>query len=384
MIFSENFYRVGKPGDLEYNASIASVYKGETGGSRQKQEHGGETKTAMKYITFAIPCYNSEEYMEHAINSILPAGEDVEILVVNDGSKDQTAEIGKRYEAMYPGIVRVIDKENGGHGDAVNAGLSQASGVYFKVVDSDDWVDEEALMKILNKVKEFVRTESVVDMIISNYVYEKVGMEHKKVIHYRNVLPQNEVFRWDDIGSFHLDQYILMHSVIYRTEMLKLCQLKLPKHTFYVDNIYVYYPLPHVRTLYYMDVDFYRYFIGREDQSVNEKVMIGRVDQQIFVTKTMISMYELRLIPSKKLRKYMINYLAIMMTVSSILCIRSEDKENLEKKRELWKYLKKKDYKTYFKIRHGILGQTMNLPGRSGRKVSSMAYSVARRIIGFN
>ena len=243
----------------------------------------------MKYITFAIPCYNSEEYMEHAINSILPAGEDVEILVVNDGSKDQTTEIGKRYEAMYPGIVRVIDKENGGHGDAVNAGLSQASGVYFKVVDSDDWVDEEALMKILNKVKEFVRTESVVDMIISNYVYEKVGMEHKKVIHYRNVLPQNEVFRWDDIGSFHLDQYILMHSVIYRTEMLKLCQLKLPKHTFYVDNIYVYYPLPHVRTLYYMDVDFYRYFIGREDQSVNEKVMIGRVDQQIFVTKTMIS-----------------------------------------------------------------------------------------------
>ena len=141
-------------------------------------------------------------------------------------------------------------------------GLSQASGVYFKVVDSDDWVDEEALMKILNKVKEFVRTESVVDMIISNYVYEKVGMEHKKVIHYRNVLPQNEVFRWDDIGSFHLDQYILMHSVIYRTEMLKLCQLKLPKHTFYVDNIYVYYPLPHVRTLYYMDVDFYRYFIA--------------------------------------------------------------------------------------------------------------------------
>ena len=188
MIFSENFYRVGKPGDLEYNASIASVYKGETDGGRQKQEHRGETKTAMKYITFAIPCYNPEEYMEHAINSILPAGEDVEILVVNDGSKDQTAEIGKRYEAMYPGIVRVINKENGGHGDAVNAGLSQATGLYFKVVDSDDWVDEEALMKILNKVREFVRTESVVDMIIYNYVYEKVGMEHKKVIHYRNVL----------------------------------------------------------------------------------------------------------------------------------------------------------------------------------------------------
>lgn len=338
----------------------------------------------MKYITFAIPCFNSEAYMEKAVNSILPGGEDVEILIVNDGSTDGTAEIGKRLEEQYPGIVKLINQENGGHGDAVNTGLSHARGKYFKVVDSDDWVDEESLMKVLETIKGFVEAESQVDMIISNYVYEKVGMEHKKVIHYRNVLPQNQIFRWDDIGSFHLDQYILMHSVIYRTEMLKLCQLRLPKHTFYVDNIYVYYPLPHVRTLYYMDVDFYRYFIGREDQSVNEKVMISRVDQQIFVTKTMIGMYELRMVQSKKLRKYMINYLAIMMTVSSILCIRSKKKENLEKKKELWKYLKQKDYKVYFKIRHGILGQTMNLPGRSGRKVSSMAYSVARRIIGFN
>lgn len=338
----------------------------------------------MKYISFAIPCYNSEAYMEKAIQSILPGGEDVEIIVVNDGSSDGTSEVAKKYEEKYPGVVKAVDKENGGHGDAVNTGLAHATGVYFKVVDSDDWVDEEALLKILSAVKGFVDADSKVDMLISNYVYEKVGMTHKKVIHYRNVLPQNQVFRWDDIGSFHLDQYILMHSVIYRTEMLRLCQLKLPKHTFYVDNIYVYYPLPHVRTLYYMDVDFYRYFIGREDQSVNEKVMISRIDQQIYVTKSMISMYELRMVESKKLRKYMINYLAIMMTVSSILCIRSKKQENLVKKKELWAYLKKKDYKTYVKIRYGILGQTMNLPGRSGRKVSSLAYSVARRLIGFN
>ncbi len=338
----------------------------------------------MKYITFAIPCYNSEAYMEKAINSILPAGDDVEILIVNDGSTDHTKKIGKQYAEKFPSIVKVINKENGGHGDAVNVGLSHASGKYFKVVDSDDWVDEGSLMKILEVIKGFVKEESEVEMIISNYVYEKVGMEHKKVIHYRNVLPQNQIFRWDDIGNFHLDQYILMHSVIYRTEMLKLCQLKLPKHTFYVDNIYVYYPLPHVRRLYYMDVDFYRYFIGREDQSVNEKIMISRVDQQIYVTKSMISMYDLRLIGSKKLRKYMINYLAIMMTVSSILCIRSKNAENLQKKKELWTYLRQMDYRIFLKIRYGILGQTMNLPGRSGRKVSSMAYSVARRLIGFN
>ena len=338
----------------------------------------------MKYISFAIPCYNSEAYMAQAIESILPGGEDVEILIVNDGSKDRTAEIGKEYEEKYPGIVKLINKENGGHGDAVNAGLSHASGKYFKVVDSDDWVDRISLMKILNVLKNFEEEEQEVDMLIANYVYEKVGMEHKKVIRYDNVLPENQILKWDEIGQFHIGQYILMHSVIYRTDMLKLCQLTLPKHTFYVDNIYVYYPLPHVRTLYYMNVDFYRYFIGREDQSVNEKVMISRIDQQIFVTNTMIDMYELRRIQSKKLRKYMLNYLAIMMTVSSILCIRSKKKENLEKKKELWQYLRQKDYGVFMKIRYGILGQTMNLPGRSGRKVSSMAYVVARRLIGFN
>jgi hypothetical protein len=175
-----------------------------------------------------------------------------------------------------------------------------------------------------------------------------------------------------------------MHSVIYRTDLLKLIQLQLPKHTFYVDNIYVYYPLPHVRKIYYLDVDFYRYYIGREDQSVNEKIMISRIDQQIFVTKSMIDMYDLKTIDNKKLRQYMTNYLAIMMTVSSILLIRSKSEENLEKKKELWSYLKKKDMKTYIRIRHGILGQTMNLPGKPGRKVSSLAYSVARRLIGFN
>ena len=166
--------------------------------------------------------------------------------------------------------------------------------------------------------------------------------------------------------------------------MLKLSQMELPKHTFYVDNIYVYYPLPFVRKIYYLDVDFYRYFIGREDQSVNEKIMIARVDQQIFVTKTMISMYQLKNIECKKLRRYMIDYLAIMMTVSSILLIRSKNPENLEKKKELWRYLKKKDFKTFLKIRYGILGQTMNIPGKSGRKISSLAYTVARRLIGFN
>lgn len=113
----------------------------------------------MKYISFAIPCYNSEAYMTHAIESILPGGEDVEIIIVNDGSKDNTSRIGHEYAEKYPDIIKVIDKENGGHGDAVNSGLAAASGKYFKVVDSDDWVKEESLHRILQVLRGFEEEE---------------------------------------------------------------------------------------------------------------------------------------------------------------------------------------------------------------------------------
>ena len=338
----------------------------------------------MKLLSIAIPCYNSQDYMENCIESLLVGGEEVEILIVDDGSSDRTAEIADAYARKYPTIVKAIHQENGGHGEAVNAGIRNATGLYFKVVDSDDWVNKEAYVQILKTLYELLRGPQTVDLLISNFVYEKQGATRKKIMQYRKCLPQDRIFGWEEVKHMPKGKYLLMHSMIYRTKLLHECGLELPKHTFYVDNIYVYYPLPHVRKIYYMDVDFYRYFIGREDQSVNEKVMIKRLDQQIFVTKTMIDMYQLKDIGSKKLRQYMLNYLAIMMTVSSILCIRSKNKENLEKKKELWQYLKKKDMRSFIRIRYGILGQTMNIPGKSGRKISSLVYIVARRLIGFN
>lgn len=337
----------------------------------------------MKLLTFAIPCYNSEAYMENCIKSLLPGGDDVEILVVNDGSKDRTAEIADEYERRYPGIVRAIHQENGGHGEAVNAGIRNATGMYFKVVDSDDWVDYDAYMKILAKLRELSGGEKTLDMFVANYVYEKEGAKHKKVMRC-SALPQDELFTWDDVGHFLKGQYILMHSVIYRTKLLRECGLELPKHTFYVDNIYVYTPLPSVKHMYYMDVDFYRYYIGRDDQSVNEKVMISRIDQQIKVNKIMVDQFDLYKIANRKLRKYMFNYLEIITVISTVMLIRSGTEENLEKKRELWKYIKDKDIRLFHKLRKGIMGRTMNLPGKGGRKISVAAYKISQKVVGFN
>ena len=341
----------------------------------------------MKLLTIAIPSYNSENYLSKCIESLLPGGEDVEILVVNDGSKDNTSAIGHEYEAKYPGIVKVIDKENGGHGSAVNAGVEHATGLFFKVVDSDDWVKKSAYLEILEKLKDFAGSDVILDMLISNFVYEKEGAAKKKVMRYAHALPKDTVFTWNDVGHFFKGQYILMHSVIYRTKLLRECGMKLPDHTFYVDNIFVYEPMPYVKNMYYMDVNFYRYYIGREDQSVNEKVMIGRVDQQLRVNKLMID-YTVRnrkmIFVSKRLKQYMLNYLEIITTISSIMLILADTEEALDKKTELWEYLKASDSYLYRKLRYGIMGNGMNLPGKGGRKISVEGYRLAQRFFKFN
>ncbi len=341
----------------------------------------------MKLLSVAIPCYNSEEYMRKCIESLLVGGEDVEILIVDDGSSDGTAEIADGYRALYPSIVKVIHKENGGHGSAVNEGLAQATGLYFKVVDSDDWVKDSAFYKILDTLREIIAGGSTLDMLISNFVYEKEGEKKHKVMKYRHALPQDRIFGWNEVKHFHKGQYILMHSVIFRTKLLKECELTLPEHTFYVDNIFVFEPLPFVKNMYYLDVNFYRYYIGREDQSVNENVMIGRIDQQIKVNKIMVDYFvekKAKICSRGKLKNYMLNYLEIITVISSIMLIRSGTEENLEKKAELWKYIKQKDMGLYMRLRYGVLGNSMNLPGKGGRKISVEGYKICKRFFKFN
>lgn len=306
------------------------------------------------------------------------------MLIVNDGSMDQTGEIADEYAHKYPSIIRVIHQENGGHGEAVNAGIRNANGLYVKVVDSDDWVDTRAYLKILKTLRDFGTAENSMDMVISNFVYEKEGAKYKKIMKYDNVLPEGIVFSWDDIKRFRKGQYILMHSLIYRTQLLKDCGLELPKHTFYVDNLFVYVPLQHVKKMYYINVDFYRYFIGREDQSVQENVMIKRIDQQIKVNKLMIEQVQISNIESPKLQQYMLHHLEIVTVISGFFLIRSGTAENLEKKKELWRYIKHKDVELYRDLRYGIMGGLLNLPGRPGRSISVGAYKITQRLVGFN
>lgn len=338
----------------------------------------------MKLLTVAIPCYNSQDYMKHAVETALVGGDDVEILLVDDGSTDQTGKIADELQEKYPAIIRAIHQENGGHGSAVNTGLAQATGLYYKVLDSDDWFDREAFLKVMDVLRGFAEEASGVDMLLTNYVYEKPSIHKHKVIRYDGVFPENRVFTWNDVKRFKVSQNILMHSVIYRTKMLRDCQLELPKHTFYVDNIFVYHPLPFVKKMYYVNADLYRYFIGREDQSVNEKVMIGRIDQQIKVNKLMIDAYDLTKIKNKKLRDYMVKYLTMMMTVSSVFLIKEGTEQSLQKREELWNYLKSQNKAMYRMVNKMALSKPMQLRSKAGRKIVVWGYSLSQKIYGFN
>lgn len=341
----------------------------------------------MKLLSIAVPCYNSEAYMSKCVESLLAGGADVEILIVDDGSTDKTGSIADEYEAKYPGIVKAIHQENGGHGAAVNTGLENASGLYFKVVDSDDWVKESAYRKILQTLREVAGANPVLDMLISNFVYEKEGEKKHKVMKYHHALPKDRMFTWDEVKHFHKGQYILMHSVIFRTKLLKECGLRLPEHTFYVDNLFVFEPLPYVKTMYYLDVNFYRYYIGREGQSVNEQIMISRIDQQISVNKMMLDYLvqkKTEIYKQRKMRIYMVNYLEIITVISSILLIRANTEESLAKKKELWDTIRQKDILLYIRLRYGIMGNSMNLPGKGGRKISVEGYKLCQRFFKFN
>ena len=324
--------------------------------------------------------------MAHCIDTLLTAGEDAEIILVDDGSKDETGAIADNYAMIYPNIIRVIHQENGGHGEGVNQGLAHARGLYYKVVDSDDWLDLEALSKVMAQLRIFSKMAKPVDLLIANYVYEHVEDNTSKPMNYRNVFPVNTIFSWQNTRHFRASQYLLMHSCIYRTELLRKSGMKLPKHTFYVDNIFVYQPLPFVESIYYLDVDLYRYFIGRQDQSVNEQVMVKRVDQQIRVTKIMIECCDLEALAETqpKLAHYMFNYLSMMVAICSILCILSQKPEDRMKKTALWRFLKEKNPKLYHHLKYRSISTATILPGKPGRKVSIGLYRLARKIYKFN
>jgi len=340
----------------------------------------------MKLITFAVPCYNSENYLSKCIESLLKGGEEVEIIIINDGSTDNTAEIAGAYAAEYPSIVKTVNKQNGGHGSGVNKGLELATGLFYKVVDSDDWLDNDSLKILLAAIRAHLKENSLPDLYITNFVYEKVCVGKRFVRNYKRNFPIGKFFGWKQTKRFYTSSVLMMHSLIYNTEKLRKSQTVLPEHTFYVDNIFAYKPLPHMQKLYYMNIDLYRYYIGREDQSVSRENIVKRYEQQIRVMKEMVSAYSYEQIKSnpKGLCRYMLHDLAIVMTLTVMFTTGGKDNVKIRKAAliELWKWIKDKDIKMYRYLRYRAYPGIVDwMPYKLQSCVTLAGYKVVKRKI---
>ncbi|MBO6148900.1 MAG: glycosyltransferase family 2 protein [Lachnospiraceae bacterium] len=343
----------------------------------------------QKLLSVAIPCFNSEDYVEKAIKSLLPGEGQVEIIVVDDGSTDGTAEIASEYKNKYPDTVRVITKENGGHGDAVMAATKAAGGLYFRVLDSDDWLDGAALTQLLKILEEMRDPEKAADLVISNYVYEKVSEGRSHPINYRKTIPSGRLFGWDEVGKWSLGSYILMHAATYRTEIVHKSEMQLPKHTFYVDHLYVCRLMMHVKKMYYLDADLYHYFIGRADQSVNEKVMLSRIDQQLRVNRLMLYELDADSVEDRGKREYLYYYTEIVTLATVSFLLRRNTKEDEKVMEDFLDEIEEKRPVYYAWImgrpfyRH-MMGPIRRLPHWFGYPLYRICYIIARRIFGFN
>ena len=336
----------------------------------------------MKLLTVAIPCYNSQDYMAKCIDSILTGGDRVEIIVIDDGSKDDTGRIADDYAQRFPEIVKAIHQENGGHGEGINQGLRNATGLYYKTVDSDDVLSED-FPRFLDTLEE-VEKQGGVDLFVTNYYYVHEDGIGDRSVNFSNALPEGRIFTWPETKIFRVDQILMIHSVTFRTELLRKTGLEMPKHLFYEDNYFVYGNLRYVEKMYYMNIDLYRYTIGRAGQSVQEDVMKRRYQHQLKASELCFKSFHFDEITDKRKKRYLKHEMFIMFGISVVYARLNKSKEADENLNKMWDACIEYDKKWAKYFRKETPLRLAHIPGKLGRQVVKGVYRVAHYVIRFN
>lgn len=291
----------------------------------------------MKTLSIVIPTYNAEKFLERCLRSILQKEilEDIEVIIVNDGSKDNSLLLAKQYYEKYPQTVILIDKENGGHGSTINAGLEIATGKYFRVVDSDDWVNVDEFSAYVKRLEELD-----VDLVITNYTRELVYSGENFLFKYNSKLEYDKIYEFEQYNFQDLGlDYFFMATSTYKTQLLKKVKLKLDEKTFYVDMEYNIFPIAEIKNFIYCNFDIYRYFIGRAEQSINTASLIRNRKHHEKVLKRLINFYTTTVM-SEKRKKYIQNILEQMLHTHYIIyCLSGTDKQLKKEIQEFDKFL---------------------------------------------
>ena len=337
----------------------------------------------MKLLTVTVPCYNSAAYMRNAIDPLLTVGDEIEILIIDDGSKDDTGKIADEYQSKYPSVVRVIHQENGGHGEGINQGIRNARGLYFKTLDSDDRFDPDCLRGFLSMLREHTEEGNRADLVVNDYVYDRPGKQSVFRIRYSRMFPARKLITWKEAGRFLSSNQFMIHAVCYRTELLRQMGLTLPKHVFYEDNLYIYQPLPHTRTILYDPSPLYGYFVGRADQSTSDEVILKRLDNVTMIAETMCCSYtweEMNRNP-RNLRDYMLSNICGNLCTASAQQFLSGSENGLALHERMFETIRAYDPELYRHIRRHPLGFAASWKSAAGRKTLVFFYRLVRSFI---
>ncbi|MGN7860884.1 glycosyltransferase family 2 protein [Microbacterium sp. 22303] len=340
----------------------------------------------MPLLSIVVPAYNAQAYLDRALAGLETVSE-VEIVVIDDGSTDDTGEIADRWAQKHPDSVRVVHQPNRGHGGAITAGLAAARGVFFKVLDADDWLDISSLRTLIGQLT-MLESKDAVDAVFTDFVHERVG-KAPRLARFDAVFPSDRVFTWSDTERFGRRHVLMMHAITYRTHLLRTSGLHLPEHTFYVDNLFVVKPLAHVRRMRYLPIPLYRYFIGRDGQSVAPDVMVRRVDQQLLVNRLALAALPqpeevARGVIPRQLHRALLHHVEGVCAVTSATLARAGTSEHLLQRDSFWREVRAENPWLYTRMRRTLIGTTSNLPGLAGRRATTFAYHVARRVVGFS
>ena len=245
----------------------------------------------MKLLSIIVPAYNMEAYLAQGVESVLrtPSLAAIEIVVVNDGSKDKTLRIAQHYAERYADTVQVIDKPNGNYGSTINAALKVVRGEYVKILDADDCFDGSKVAEFLA----FLRKMQGVDMVVTPFIEVGKRREHRVEynIYSRKVYEYGKSYNAEKIFSDGVIRYFMMHGVCYRTELLRKMRYVQSEGISYTDQEWVFYPLFHIQSVAFADIPLYRYNLNREGQSMDEKVQMRSLAQLVAVTEGLARYY---------------------------------------------------------------------------------------------
>lgn len=254
-----------------------------------------------KLLTVVIPTYNMERYLRECLDSLLhvSCADETELLVVDDGSEDASGLIADEYEKRYQGIVRTIHKENGGHGSAINAGIESATGLFFKVVDSDDVVDSAAYEAYLGKLRSLANRGC--DLVATPFsclwqdaVKRSLGSQKKlkeRKIEGTQTLERESVIPFEAVAD---KVYVRMHEWTIQTRILKEHRIILSEHSYYVDMQFIMFPVPFIKTICILEEAVYQYRLGDAEQSVSIKNMQKNREQHREVMRSLLRFFRKR------------------------------------------------------------------------------------------